>query len=245
MLTEINENSASKTMWAKISNGLIVITADESDPKAKSRINKVGNTVYERFYKSIYGIITSISVEENKFGETEVRVGIKHKEQNAVLTFNLDSSYGRGFLSQILNVDLKRGIDFCPWQKVLEDGTKRSNLYLNYGKNQPVENKLPEGCPVVKWVQTLKGSVIDPVSKAEHDDFLDKRLAEFIKSNNLVYSNGLSSISDEEFNEMTQPLSAAEQAELKSMKSVNKEPKKNNQKTKATNMEDDDFFRDL
>jgi len=213
MLTEI-QDSGSQVMWAKISQGMIVIPADESDPKAKSRINKVGKNVYERFYKSIAGHIKTLSIEDNKFGETDIRIGLENEENKAVLTFALDSSYGRGFLNQIFNVDLTKQIAFTPWMKVLEDGTKRSNLYLNYGKNQKVEYKLPEGCPEVKWVDTKKGKVIDPVSKAEHDDFLDRKLQEFIKDNNLVYSNGLSSINEEVWDEISQPLSAEEQKQL-------------------------------
>lgn len=208
MLTELNETSGSKVMWAKISNGMIVINSDESDPKAKSRVNKLGNTVYERFYKSIYGIITTITVEVNKFNETEVRVGLKHNDNSAVLSFNLDSSYGRGFLHQIFNVDLSRGVEFSPWQKVTEDGTKRSNLYLNYNKTEKVAYALPEGCPEVKWVQTKKGNVIDPVSKAEHDDFLDTRLNEFIQKNGLVYQkveSVLETLTDEEKKQLKAP----------------------------------------
>jgi hypothetical protein len=240
MLQEINENSGTQTMWAKISQGMIVIPADETDPKAKSRTNKVGKTVWERFYKSIAGHIKTLSVEENKFGETDIRIGLENDENKAVLTIALDSSYGRGFLNQIFNVDLTKQIAFTPWQKVLEDGTKRSNLYLNYSKNEKVEYKLPAGCPEVKWVDTKKGKVIDPVSKAEHDDFLDKKLQEFIKDNNLVYSNGLSSINDAEWNEMSQPLSAEEQKQL-----VKPKAKKEKINSEIVDGDLNDLFDDL
>lgn len=217
MLKEVNlnEKEGSKITWAKISNGLIVVNSDENDTKAKSRTNKLGNIVYERFYKSIYGIITTISVEENKFGETEVKVGLKHDEMIGVLSFNLESSYGRGFMSQIFNVDFSRGVEFTPWQKINEDGTKRTNLYLGYGKRESVKYALPEGTPEVKWVDTKKGKVVDPVSKAEHEDFLDIKLKELIQNNGLQYTKEISSTEFLESSELT----AEEQSQLRKPKS--------------------------
>lgn len=239
MLTEINENSGSRTMWAKISGGMIVIPSDETDPKAKSRVNKVGNQVYERFYKSIAGTIKTLSVEENKFGETDIRVGLENGENKAVLTFGLDSSYGRGFLHQIFNVDLTKQIAFTPWLKVTDEGSKRTNLYLNYAAKQSVEYKLPEGTPQIKWVETKKGSVIDPVSKAEFDDFLDNKLVEFIKINNLVYDNSLSSVSDEIMGLDEQPLTDEEKVQL--VKPKASKVAKNETKTES----EDEFWESL
>jgi hypothetical protein len=238
MLQELNENSGSQVMWAKISGGMIVIPADETDPKAKSRVNKVGNTVYERFYKSIAGWIKTLSVEENKFGETDIRVGLEDGENKAVLTFALDSSYGRGFLNQIFNVDLTKQVAFTPWLKITEDGTKRTNLYLNYAKNQSVEYKLPVGCPEVKWVDTKKGKVIDPVSKAEHDDFLDNKLQEFIKLNNLVYDNSLKGVN---LDEMMGELTPEEKKQLVKPKAEKVKSNENH----SVEASDDDFFNSL
>ena len=199
MLKEVNEQTNKNVTYANISNGLIVIKSDSSDPKAKSRVNKLGNEIYERFYRSIVGIITSISVEENKFGETDVRVGLKNEDTIGVLTFKLDSSYGRAFLAQIFNVDFSKQVEFTPWQKVTDEGTKKTRLYLGYGNRQPVEWKLPTGTPEVKWVETKKGNVVDPVSQAEHEDFLDNKLKGLIADNNLVYATTTTSINSEEF----------------------------------------------
>jgi len=215
MLKELNETQNTNITYANISNGMIVIKSDSSDPKSKSRINKLGNEVFERFYRSIAGTITNISVEENKFGETDVRVGLKNEDTIGVLTFKLNSSYGRAFLAQIFNVDFTKQVEFTPWSKVSEDGTKKTRLYLGYGGRQSVEWKLPEGTPEVKWVQTKKGNVVDPVSQAEHEDFLDTKLKELIENNNLTYNNGLSSITSEEFLEMTKPLTTEEEKQLK------------------------------
>lgn len=230
MFKEINENTSNIT-WAKITNGCIVVQSSEDDTKAKSRVNKAGNTVYERFYKSIAGHITSLSIEDNKFGETEIKVGIKNGDNTAVLSFNYDSSYGRGFISQILNVDLTKQVEFCPWMKVFDDDSKRTNLYLNYGKGQSVEYKLPEGTPELKWIETKKGKVLDPVSKINFDEFIQERLNKFIEDNNLVYQKTEQELKEE-------PLSKEEMKELKNMK------KKVIQEATDT-MDADDFFNNL
>ena len=226
MLQELNEQTASNVTYANISNGMIVIKSDSSDPKAKSRINKLGNEIFERFYRSIAGQITAITIEENKFGETDVRVGLKNEDMIGVLTFKLDSSYGRAFLAQIFNVDFSKQIEFTPWQKVTDEGTKKTRLYLGYGNRQAVEWKLPQGTPEVKWVETKKGNVIDPVSQAEHEDFLDIKLKELIATNNLIYTATTSTMTSDEFLEMTKPLSETEKAQLKKP-SIDKSQKSN------------------
>lgn len=243
MLKELDEQTGgSNITWATISNGMIVIKSDSNDPKAKSRINKLGNEIYERFYRSIAGQITAITIEENKFGETDVRVGLKNEGMIGVLTFKLDSSYGRSFLAQIFNVDFSKQVEFSPWQKVTEEGNKKTRLYLGYGNRQAVEWKLPEGTPEVKWVQTKKGNVVDPVSQAEHEDFLDVKLKELIVANNLVYTAAPSSMTSEEFLEMSKPLSESEKAELKKP-SANKSVKSNAEVIE--NGDIDDLFNEL
>lgn len=225
-----NNNSNTKVTYAKISNGMIVVRADASDVKAKKRINKLGNEVYERFYASMVGKIETLKVEDNTFGETEVRIGLRSGENLGIISFNLDSSYGRGFVSQIFNVDLSKDLIISPWGKVLEDGTKRTNLYLNYTDKSKVEYKLPEGTPEIKWVETKKGKVIDPVSKAEYDDYIVNKLGEFITSNNLNYNPEM----PEHLRGLDEPLTKEEQKQLKEMKT------KKAVIEEAVN--DDDFF---
>jgi hypothetical protein len=226
MFNELNEN-ATKITWAKINNGCIVVQTGEEDTKARQRVNKAGNTVYERFYKSITGTINSLSVEENKFGETQIKVGLKKGEDVAVLSFNYDSAYGRGFISQIFNVDVSKELTFNPWLKELEDGSRRTNLYLNYGR-ESVEYKLPEGTPELKWIETKKGKVLDPVSKINFDEYIQEKLNKFIEDNNLTYQKT-------EQEKLEEPLTKEEMKELK-------EARKKVIKEATETMDVEDFF---
>lgn len=226
MLNEIT-NEGKETIYAGISSGRIVVKSDMSDPKAISRINKKGNEVWEHFYANIVGLIKSINVEENIFGEVDIKIGLEFKDKKGLLTFGLDSSYGRSFLAQIFNADVTKPIIFSPWMKVNDDGVKKSRLYLSYDRKSPVEWKLPEGTPEVKWVKTKKGDVIDPVSKAEHDTFLEEKLDAFIKEHNLVYVKAENDV-PEGFEDVVAPLTAEEKTELKNLKKTNKKSNKDN-----------------
>jgi hypothetical protein len=245
MLTEVNDletTGGSTTIYAKISNGRIVVPATENEDGAKGRMNKIGNRVFEKFYGSIGGKITNLTVEENKFGDTEVRVGLQNEDKRAVLTFNLDSSYGRGFMKQIFNVDLTKMVNFTPWSKMFDE-VKRTNLYLNYSDKTKVEMNFPDGTPEIKWLETKKGNVIDPVSKAEHEDFLNEKIQQFIIDNNLVFTKGgrveRPSMEDTDWDELTSPLNADEKSQLS-------KPKSSTSKKALTDfLTGDDFFNEL
>lgn len=221
MLNQIQ--SASPVLWANISNGLIVIKTNINSPGAKSRINKQGTTVYENFYGSIHGVVSSISMEENKFGEKEIKVGLKSNGNDAVLTISLNSSYGRSFLAQIFNARINEEIVFIPWQKLTEEGKKKSNLYLQYGtspsrKNEVVTYEFPKGTPEVIWVDLKGKQVVDNISQIKHIDYLEEKLAEFAKANNLVYNKTQSETTFLSPNVDTTPLTQEEMKETSAPK---------------------------
>lgn len=222
--------NASPVLWANISNGLIVTKASEGEAGAKSRVNKLGATVWEKFYGSIHGVISSISIETNKFGEEDIKIGLKSNGNDAVLTIKLESSYGRSFLAQIFNVDVTQEVLFSPWQKVTEDGTKKSRLYLQYGTkpsraNTPVEYKLPDGTPEVKFVEVKGKKVVDNISQIESMNFLTEKLSQFAKEKGLEYSKVQSESTFLPDSVDTTPLTAEEKKQLSKPKDSTKAKK--------------------
>jgi hypothetical protein len=179
------QNEAQSLVFASIANGKIVVRTTLDDPKGTKRINKQNKEVSELFYTSIFGKITSIEVKTNIFDQEQILITINNGERNALLSFNRDSAYGRDFFQQIFNVDFTKNVIFTPWSKVFEDGSKRTKLYLSYSKYDKVLAQYPEGTPEIKWVETKKGSVVDPQSKDAHDTFLDEKLSELISKFNL------------------------------------------------------------
>lgn len=253
MLVENQEKKGTATRWLTLSNGMLIEKVDETNEKAKKRINKKGVEVYEKEWDFIYGEIKSIQVEDNQFGEKEIKVGI-HSDTHYVITIKFDSSYGRGFLAQIFNVDLSKVVIFTPWQKKFDD-TTRTNLYLSYHPGdlnkvyQPefikaysfknkVEYKNPEGTPEIEWVTSKSGkSTINTATQIAYLDFMEEKLNQFIKDNNLVY---VRTDRPQLVNDM-ENISKQDKADIeKEIKDLKKQAKKN-----PRIMDEDEFFNDL
>lgn len=216
MFIEENENEG-KITYAGISNGMIVVRTNAEDPKGKGRINKLGNQIYEKFYKGVGGTISTINVETNKFDETQIKVALKSEDDLVLLSFNFESAYGRSFLAQIFNVDFNKPVNFNPWAKVNDEGNKINRLYLSYGGRDKVEWKLPEGTPQVEWLVSKGKNVPDTKSQIQHNEFLLEKLTKLIEVNNLIYIPNITQES-----ELQTPLSEEEKAELKDMKKSSK-----------------------
>lgn len=240
MLQEKSTNTENPIIWATISNGAIITRCESTDPKAVKRINKLGKEVYERHWASIFGYVKTIQIEDNKFGETDIKVGLEDEGNTLILSFKLDSSYGRSFLSQIFNADLTKKIKITPWQKITEEGQKKTRLYLSYGvRNMNIEWKLPAGTPEVKFVDVKGKKVIDNISQIQHMDFLVEKLNDLIKSKGLEYVAEKVDLGE---NVDTGELSADE------LNQLNKAKKQNAKKEvdlPPPTQEDDDFFNSL
>lgn len=239
--------------WLTISNGFIVQKVEEKEPGAKSRINKLGNTVWEKHYNYTSGIVKYISVETNKFNQKEIRVSLENGNNLGVLTINWESSYGRCFLEQIFNINLKQPIKFAPWQKVFDnDGEpkKVTKLYLSYASGVAVPFQFPEGTPKIVWLDVRGKKVIDTKSQIDQEDFLDVAISKFISDNNLIYTKSEEPISEFD-KEMEKPLTEEEMKELKNLKNLKKINKINKKdisyeyKVEENAREIDDFFNDL
>lgn len=245
---ENKSNHESSIRWIGISNGMLVTKSDSTNPKAKSRINKLGNEVWEQYFQSLGPVfIKSLTIDTNKFDETNIYVGVENpamKDQPlTILTIKLNSSYGRSFLSQIFNIDLTKMVVFNPWMKVSEDGKKANRLYINYTDKTKVLWKLPEGTPEVKWVETKKGSIIDSVSQINHVSFLEEALTKLSKDNGLWIDK--KSTTDLGENVDTSELSPEEIAKLKQIKKDNKVPTERVVKSNIETSSSDDFFNSL
>lgn len=203
MLQEKNSTEQGSIIYASISNGSIITRSNASDEKATKRVTKTGNTVFEREWSSIYGIITAMEWVENRFNENEIRVRLQDGENTALLTIKVDSSYGRGFLAQIFNVDFTKGIQFSPWQRENDLG-KKSMLYLNYTRQEKVEYKLPAGCPELEFAEIKGKKVLNSLTQAKQQEFLEKAFNDLVVAKGLQMPDNLSG----------KPLSTEEKSQL-------------------------------
>ena len=235
--------------WIGISNGYFVMKTDETNPKAKKRINKLGNEVYELFFASIGPVkIKTLTFDENKFGEKNIYVGVYNPEikmdMDTVITIKMESSYGRSFLQQIFNIDLTKTISFNPWSKTDDEGKKTNRLYINYGDREKVKMAYPTGTPEVIFHDIKGKKIVDVVSQAKQADFLEERLELFSKSNNMWVEKKVEPQSDLGEGVDTSEPTAEELAELKRKKQEMAPKQDKGTKSKMIESTQDDFFNE-
>ena len=95
----------------------------------------------------------------------------------------------------------------------------KSNLYLNYANREKVDYKLPNGCPQLVFQEIRGKKVLDSISKARQDEFLEMEVNKFILQNNLAYIKETDSVEDSDY---VAPLTAEEAKELSKLKKETK-----------------------
>lgn len=241
-MLETTQNTGQKVIFITVSRGQLVVKLNEQDSnfeeekqKAKARLNKLGNQIYERFYNSVTGMLQTIHIEDNIFGEKTISIGLEHEGTKYVVFIKADSSYGRDFFTQIFNINIKHPLTITPWQRQYDDKLV-SKLYLSHGRDKVKMEKV-EGCPEVKWVEIKGKPMIDNISKAEADAFLEDKLNEFINQNNLAYTKPETVI-----DQKGDSFDFTPDTDTTPTKTVKPGSKKAQEKLKDTEAEDDDFF---
>lgn len=137
-------NSAPKVTWAKIAQGKIVLTSKEQKDGYVARVNKLGNTVYEKFFEGFEGQLVSIRTQDGEYG-CQYIFSFKDGEDFVNIAIGCDSKYANHLLLRLLSnhIDIKQSFRIQPYSFVAEDGIPRSgvNVYQNDMKIQPAYTK--------------------------------------------------------------------------------------------------------
>ena len=170
--------------WINISNGDFVMKSDENEPKAKSRVNKLGNTVFERHFQSIGPVyIKSLTMYESKYGDKNIYVGVQGVNQDkvdTVIIIKSDSGYGRSFFDQVFNIEFDRLVVIKPWSKLYED-KKVTKLYITYTNNDKALVGLPNGTPELIFHDIKGKKVIDNISQIKRGDYIEEAFIKMSK----------------------------------------------------------------
>jgi hypothetical protein len=176
-------NRTNKT-YLKILFGKVCMASTKDDPNATERVNKNNDTVYERYYDYIEGVVTGIKREKsnNESYPDRYCIDINDGTDDYTLQFPVDGRDALAFLKASPNVDFEKTVRFVPWEQE-KDGVKRSGLML-IQNNQKVDwaytkenqNGLPE--PEQK---KFKGKMqwdffpqFEFLDKMLHDDIIPK-----------------------------------------------------------------------
>lgn len=207
----LNEGGGVSAIYLSVSNGKLVRQfKTEADIEGLvSRVNKKGNTVWEKHYQSVEGVITGIEKKESDFG-VDWKLTLTDDGERYIISMPYSSRYTNAFFKVIKNIDLKKAIVFNPWQmqdknnptktvsgvSVKQDGKKIEPYFTKENPNglpQMVKMTVKEkGKNVDKWDDTDLMNFFEDMIEKDIKPLLSKPVAASAK----VYSN--EDVEDEE-----------------------------------------------
>jgi hypothetical protein len=133
---------------------------------AKTRVNKLGTTVHEKFYDSFTGKLVGIRTQDGSYGKSWV-FDFQDGGEVYHLQLSYSNSMATAFLKMLPNVDLTKEMKVSPSVK-MDGDKKRSSLFVNqngtaikhaYTKDAPngmpdMEQIMVKGAPV--WDDTKR-----------------------------------------------------------------------------------------
>lgn len=145
--------------YITILEGKFCVRVPQGTEGATARVNKIGNTVYEKYYDSFTGTLVGIRTQDSSYGKNWI-----FDFQDGGDVYHLQLSYSNSFAKNILkilpNVDLTKEMKVQPAQKV-EDGKKKSSLFISQDGvtlKHAYTKENPNGLPPMEQV-TVKGAL--------------------------------------------------------------------------------------
>lgn len=131
----------------------------EGTEGATQRTNKLGNTVFEKYYDSFTGKLIDIKVQDGTYGKTWNFV-FQDQKDPYTLQLSYSNSFSTALLKMLPNVDLTQEMKLSPSTKVdPETGKNKSSLFINQN-GQALKHAFtrenPNGMPDMEQV-TVKG----------------------------------------------------------------------------------------
>lgn len=115
--------------YITILNGKFAVRSKEGEPGAVQRVNKLGNTVWEKFYDSFTAKLVNIRTRDSQYGKSWE---FDFRDQGEVWTLQLSysNSYAKNFIKILPNANLNEEMKLQPAQKI-EDGKTKSSLFVS------------------------------------------------------------------------------------------------------------------
>lgn len=140
----------------------------EGTPGAVSRTNKLGKTVWEKFYDSFTAKLVNIRTQDGSYGKNWL---FDYKDGGEV--YHLQLSYSNSFATALLkmlpNVDVTKEMKLSPSVKEV-DGKNKSSLFINQDGN-PIKHAFtrenPNGMPDLKAVKIKGQDMWDDTERLE------------------------------------------------------------------------------
>ncbi len=153
-------NTRQEGNFLTILNGKFCIRVPEGTEGAVTRVNKMGNTVHEKFYDNFTGKLVSIKTQDGSYGKSWI-FSFKDKEDVYHLQLSYSNSFATAFLKMLPNVDLSKEMKVSPSVKEV-DGKNKSSLFINQDGvaiKHAYTKDSPNGMPPMEQV-TVKGQLV-------------------------------------------------------------------------------------
>lgn len=146
--------------YITVLNGKFCQRVKEGTEGAVQRVNKLGNTVWEKFYDDFTAKLLSIKTRDGAYGKSWI-FDFRDREEIYHLQLSYSNSYAKAFLKMLPNADVTKEMKLSPSVKEVE-GKKKSSLFVNQGgvalKHAYTKDN-PNGLPPMTQV-TVKGEVV-------------------------------------------------------------------------------------
>jgi len=164
--------------YITIYSGKFCQRVPEGTEGAITRVNKIGNTVHEKFYDSFTGKLESIKTRDGEYGKTW-NFGFRDREDLYTLQLSYSNSFSTAFLKILPNIDLTQEMKVSPLVKEV-DGKKRSSLFVNQNGvalKHAYTRDIPNGMPEMEQI-TVKGDLVwdDTKRMVFLQDMVDTRI---------------------------------------------------------------------
>lgn len=151
-----------------ILNGKFCQRVQESTPGAVSRTNKLGKTVWEKFYDSFTAKLVNIRTQDGAYGKNWV-FDFKDTKEVYHLQLSYSNSFATALLKMLPNVDVTKEMKLSPSVKEVE-GKNKSSLFINQDGNtvkHAFTRENPNGMPDLKPVKIKGQDMWDDTDRLE------------------------------------------------------------------------------
>ncbi len=142
------------------------------------RVNKIGNTVFEKYYDKFTGFLKNIKTNEGAYGKSWI---FTFKDENEIyhLQLSYSNSFATAFLKMLPNIDVSKVMTLSPSVKEI-DGKNKSSLFVNQDgsviKHAYTMDK-PNGLPDMEQVMVKGEKVWDDTKRLQ---FLEQMILDDI-----------------------------------------------------------------
>lgn len=147
--------------YITIYNGKFSQRVPAGTENSVERVNKLGNTVHEKFYDKFTGKLVGIKTQDGgAYGKNWV-FSFRDNKEVYHLQLSYSNSFATAFLKMLPNIDLSKEMTVSPSVKEV-DGKNKSSLFVNQDGvaiKHAYTKDAPNGLPPMEQVQ-VKGQMV-------------------------------------------------------------------------------------